>query len=108
MTAAGPAGPTPDGVLAAIKTALPDRVGSGIWVNVLNGGLDQGATITLYQKDRVSALGLAGHKTFGAALGYEFAQKDNVSASVFGGAAHPYSGVLTKGWAPVAGLSIKF
>lgn len=99
---------TPDRVIRAAQTLLPDRIGSGVWVNVLTGAPDEGATVQVFQKDKISGLGLIGHKTFGAALGYQFAQKDNVSASVFAGAAHPYSGVLTKGWAPVAGLSFRF
>lgn len=72
------------------------------------GDLDKGTTITLYEKGPLSAIGLIGRRTFGAAAGYEFAKAGPIEASVFAGGAHPYEGVLTTGWHPVAGVSIKF
>lgn len=85
-----------------------DRAGAGIWVDVKSGEIDKGTTITVYEKDKFSLIGLIGRRTFGAGLGYEFAKAGPIEASVFGGAAHPYEGALKVGWRPVAGVSIKF
>lgn len=99
---------TPDLVISAAKALLPDRIGGAVWVDVRTGGVDKGITVDLFHKDRISGFGLLGHKTFGAALGYRFAQQGNLMASVFAGAAHPYEGALKSGWDPVAGITIKF
>lgn len=94
-------------MLEAVARVVGDRAGAGIWVDV-KGEIDKGTTVTVYEKDRFSLIGLVGRRTFGGALGYEFAKAGPIEASVFGGAAHPYEGALTVGWRPVAGVSIKF
>lgn len=99
---------SPDRILATAKAIFPDRIATALWVNLLTGKLDEGATFEVWRNDKFSADALAGHLSAGAALGYKFAQAGNISASIFAGATHPYSGVLTSGWSPVLGAKLKF
>lgn len=99
---------TADRILQTAKAIFPDRLGTGVWVNLLKGSIDKGATFEVWRNDKFTADALLGHVSAGAALGYQFAQAGNIAASVFAGATHPYSGVLTSGWSPVLGASIKF
>lgn len=99
---------TADRILQTAKAIFPQRLGTGVWVNLLKGSIDKGATFEVWRNDKFSADALFGHVTAGAALGYQFAQAGDLSASVFAGATHPYAGVLTSGWSPVLGASVKF
>lgn len=103
-----PAHLTADRILTVAKTLFPERLGSAIWINVITGRADEGATFEVFKKDKFTADLLAGHVTAGLALGYQIAQSGALAVSVFGGATHPYDGALTSGWAPVLGVKIRF
>lgn len=99
---------TADRILQTAKAIFPDRIGTGVWVNLLKGSVDRGATFEVWRNDKLTADALLGHATAGVALGYQFAQAGDLCASIFAGAAHPYSGTLTVGWSPVLGATVKF
>lgn len=93
---------------AVAQVVDPKRVGSALWVNVFKGTPDVGLSIEVFGMKKFSGNVLLGHHELGAALGYDVASRGRLTVSVIGGAAHPYDGALTKGWAPIAGVRVKF
>ena len=83
-------------------------MGSGVWINLRTGKVDEGLAVEIFKKDRISADALLGHASFGASVGYDVVQRGNIVVTAIAGIAHPWTETLQRGWDPIAGLRIRF
>lgn len=79
-----------------------------MWINLRTGKADEGMTVEIFKKDKITADALIGHSSFGASLGYQVFQRGNIVVSAIAGVAHPWTMTMQRGWDPIAGLRVRF